>query len=208
MKILSVEYDNIQYSGMFQRHGYEVESTSNPGVVDVTKYDAILFTGGEDVSPKLYDEPNLYSYTDYTRDRAEKQLWERAVEAGVPCLGICRGSQFLTVMNGGKLVQDVKGHAIRGSHKMYTVDDREIMVSSTHHQMMIPGGNHLLIGWGIHGKDKKNGWGQKIHQELDPEVVFYPNTNNLAVQYHPEIMDNEAPAVDYYFELLKEYIHE
>ena len=202
MKILSLEYGNTQYSGMFKRNGYEVTTD----VDDLDEVDAVLFTGGEDVTPSYYNEPNLYSYSDSYRDVTEKKVWDKAIEKGLPCLGICRGSQFLTVMNGGKLVQDVKGHAIRGSHKMYTVDGREIMVSSTHHQMMIPRGDYSLIGWGDHGTDKKNGWGVEVEQELDPEVVFYPKTNNLAVQYHPEIMDEEAPAVSYYFEIVKRYI--
>ena len=35
------------------------------------------------------------------------------------CVGVCRGSQFLCVMNGGLLVQDVGYHGVFGTHAIY-----------------------------------------------------------------------------------------
>jgi len=53
-------------------------------------------------------------------------------------VGICRGSQFLTVMSGGRLFQDVSGHAIMGTHLIKFKDGSSLGITSTHHQMMNP----------------------------------------------------------------------
>ena len=54
-------------------------------------------------------------------------------------VAICRGSQFCCVMNGGKLVQNVNGHATRGTHPIYNRKTGQAYeITSTHHQMQYP----------------------------------------------------------------------
>ena len=43
------------------------------------------------------------------RDDAELELMRAALDADVPVLAICRGSQVLNVVRGGDLVQHVPG---------------------------------------------------------------------------------------------------
>src|SRR5215208_3140082 len=71
--------------------------------------DGVLLTGGGDVDPVLYGEVRHPTVADAEpgRDEFELDLARRAMEADVPLLAICRGSQVLNVAAGGTLVQDI-----------------------------------------------------------------------------------------------------
>lgn len=59
---------------------------------DLEKADLVLFTGGEDVDPSFYNEPrHYYTYTNINRDKREIEIYNRAQQLGIKCLGICRG---------------------------------------------------------------------------------------------------------------------
>ena len=72
-------------------------------------YDGFLFTGGHDVSPKLYGEDILEVCGDCSelRDNMEKILFPIIYDKDKAILGICRGIQFINVMLGGTLYQDI-----------------------------------------------------------------------------------------------------
>ena len=69
--------------------------------------DGLLFSGGSDLDPGLYDqEPHEETFGIHeARDRAELALLEAALVRDMPVLAICRGSQVLNVARGGDLVQ-------------------------------------------------------------------------------------------------------
>jgi putative glutamine amidotransferase len=69
--------------------------------------DGLMFSGGSDLDPGLYDqEPHEETFGIHeARDRAELALLEGALERDMPVLAICRGSQVLNVARGGDLVQ-------------------------------------------------------------------------------------------------------
>jgi gamma-glutamyl-gamma-aminobutyrate hydrolase PuuD len=69
--------------------------------------DGLLFSGGSDLDPGLYDqEPHEETFGIHEmRDRAELALLEAALARDMPVLAICRGSQVLNVARGGDLVQ-------------------------------------------------------------------------------------------------------
>jgi gamma-glutamyl-gamma-aminobutyrate hydrolase PuuD len=77
--------------------------------------DGLLVTGGADISPDRYGEaphPET-SGTRPGRDEWETRLLRRALDIGLPVLGICRGAQLLNVALGGTLRQhlpDDVGH--------------------------------------------------------------------------------------------------
>lgn len=78
---------------------------------EIEKCDLALFSGGEDVNPKYYRQSqNTKTRYNTKRDKFEYNMFNYARHSKTPCLGICRGSQFLTVMNGGKLFQHVNNH--------------------------------------------------------------------------------------------------
>jgi gamma-glutamyl-gamma-aminobutyrate hydrolase PuuD len=153
--------------------------------------DFVIFTGGEDVDPKLYGARNSHPKTkiNTARDDKDLYLYLYCVERGIPMLGICRGAQFLHVCNGGKLYQHVDGHY--GDHMMFDRDTKELVqrISSVHHQMVKPnleGGMQIIATSGgsterwLDGQNKETGAGPDI------EAFFYRETLCLGIQGHPE----------------------
>ncbi len=71
--------------------------------------DALCLTGGGDVDPRHYGEEPLdvLMDLDHGRDVAEMAVVAAMRGAGRPMLGICRGTQSLTVALGGTLRQDL-----------------------------------------------------------------------------------------------------
>lgn len=170
-----------------------------------------IFTGGEDVDPSYYGEAiGGRTGCNPARDRREAAVFNLAKKRNVPMVGICRGSQFLCVMNGGRLAQHIAKHAIGGQHTIRTHDGRLIEVTSTHHQMQLPPPDATVIavaeprlsGTYLNGDDN----------EIDPrpeheyEAVFYPTTRSLAIQWHPEYMDSGSDGFLYAVQLVREFI--
>jgi len=197
------------YERMFRMYGWEV-------VDDIYDADLIQFTGGADVTPGLYGElPHPATSYSRARDNHEMKIFHIAREVGVPMAGICRGGQFLNVMNGGKMYQDVDRHAISGTHTATDVrSGSDIEVSSTHHQMMRPHktGEVLCIAHRATFKEHM----VKDHvakvdgtEENDVEVVLYKDNKCLCFQPHPEFVSRNPAykaCADYYFECLKEVV--
>ncbi|HEY9660041.1 MAG TPA: gamma-glutamyl-gamma-aminobutyrate hydrolase family protein, partial [Allocoleopsis sp.] len=100
--------------------------------------DLVCFTGGADVSPELYGHKEHPStFASKFRDEEEMVLYKEAVKLQKPLVGICRGGQFLNVMSGGEMYQDVTKHTM--SHDLTDLETGEVVyVTSTHHQMMKP----------------------------------------------------------------------
>jgi len=175
--------------------------------------DIILFTGGEDVDPALYGEMAMRgTFFNRSRDEREKFVYENAVQAGIPMVGICRGGQFLNVMNGGRMWQHVDGHT--RDHPAFEIDIdgkvlREMVVTSTHHQMMIPADNAVTLMIAAQSSNL-NSYGQEIQKAKptmdDTEVVWYPDTKCLCFQPHPEMKNASSPLVNYFNSLLDNLI--
>jgi putative glutamine amidotransferase len=81
--------------------------------------DGILFSGGSDLDPALYDaeaHPETQGVHE-ARDRAEMELLTAALERDMPVLAVCRGSQVLNVARGGDLVQHLPDELGHEEHK-------------------------------------------------------------------------------------------
>lgn len=80
-----------------------------PGVADavLSRLDGLIVSGGADIDPRRYaQDPHPRTGSPRTdRDEWEDALLSRAVETGLPLLGICRGVQMLNVALGGSLIQ-------------------------------------------------------------------------------------------------------
>ena len=81
--------------------------------------DGVIFSGGGDIDPALYDaEP--HPETDEprrARDEAEVRMLQAALDRDMPVLAICRGSQVLNVARGGDLVQHLPEEVGHDRHK-------------------------------------------------------------------------------------------
>lgn len=169
----------------------------------------IVFTGGADINPSLYKhQKNPKSYCSEYRDTLDLKAFKVAQDNNIPCVGICRGGQFLTAMAGGFLFQDVNNHGMC-RHNIKTIDDKIFSVSGDHHQMFgmpLPKDAELLA-WAspkISTKYELGGGDYLTDVKAEPEVVYYPGANSLAVQYHPEWMEKNSAGVKYYQKLIKE----
>lgn len=174
-------------------------------VNNIKEADVVLFTGGEDVDPSLYNcEKHPRTHSNLQRDLEEKKVFESVTPGKQVCLGICRGSQFLCVMNGGWLVQHCTDHAIGYTHGI--TDGRVCyQITSTHHQMQYPynldrNDYNVLYRSENNRSDTYEGEGidpRYVYNWGEPEIVYYHKEGLpkcLAVQGHPEMIPNSPVA--------------
>lgn len=167
--------------------------------------DVIQFIGGADVNPELYgEEPHEKTSCSHYADKRDMEVW-RSSKPNQLKIGICRGGQFLNVVNGGAMWQHIDGHQTWQGHFMRDLfSGKEIRVSSTHHQMMIPSEKAELIAFaqGIaknHSTRKLDG---RLQPKVDVEVIWYYDTKSLCFQPHPE-HNNFLDCRNYYFNLVE-----
>jgi len=176
MKIIQIGQDGgIQK--WLENLGHDVKIVDGLGA-DLEKVytpDLVVFTGGSDVSPFLYNQTNTHSHSDARRDLTEIAWYHKFYS--VPKLGICRGGQFLHVMNGGEMVQDISRHAISGEHDCkFWNRDAPYQVTSTHHQMMKMRPDTPAIAYA-----NLNG-----NKEREAECQYYGQSKSMCFQPHPE----------------------
>ncbi len=162
------------------------------------RLDGVLFSGGDDVNPRLYGEEPLPETKKVLaeRDELESVLLKSCLEKAKPVFGICRGIQIINTVLGGSLFQYIKtqfADSIQHDRHDYIREKRHhsvevapgsllyrltglttIKVNTLHHQ----GIRDLAGGLQISGKCSEDGLIEAI--EKDCKQFF------LAVQWHPE----------------------
>jgi hypothetical protein len=171
--------------------------------------DVFCFQGGADINPALYDEkPMPRTVFNKDRDRIDLDAWEQAHDKIK--VGICRGGQFLNVMNEGSMWQHVNNHM--GSHVITNLLEipgsvfgagSEIKVTSDHHQMMIPNLHYgEVLGICDRATEFVTDNPDREYPKYDTEIVFYGGTQSLCFQAHPEY-NFEAFCRTYFFKLME-----
>lgn len=210
---------NYDYIRLFKHLGFT-------GTYDINDADIVVFTGGEDVSPDLYGEMKLQlTHSNRERDDFEVKVFERAKALGLPMVGICRGSQFLNVMNEGTLWQDVNNH---GRNHVIHVNKEvcpwfkqpthminsggDAWVTSTHHQMMRPGPGAQIVATAKESTERHAAGvmsqGKADANNPDIEVVWYPATNALCFQPHPEFTHAPPTCKEFFAKCIDNFILE
>ena len=171
-------------------------------VSSVRDSDFVLFGGGADIDPSLYfhgTNPRTGTPDQY-RESYELAIFETARRLNIPMVGICRGAQFLCIMAGGTLYQDVAGHTITHQATVLSTG-QDMLVSSTHHQMMNPVDTHheVLMGCGNRSPYYREDTDKSVEPPaLDYEVVYFPYIKALASQPHPEYMEESSSYYRYF----------
>jgi putative glutamine amidotransferase len=158
----------------------------------------LVFTGGRDVDPALYEEERdeWTDLPDHRRDRFELALIRAAIEADLPFLAIGRGMQVLSVARGGTLIQHLPG---KFGHDLHRADPAKLVphevrlsdgsqlgrllgttaaVPSAHHQGLNRiGGGLLAVAW-------------TPSDQLVEAVELQGHRFGIGVQWHPEEGDD------------------
>lgn len=202
-KVFASQFDTsviINSMEDLEKHKHEITSSS-----------VILFGGGADISPSLYNQiPRFTSATNQLshRDAFEVNVFQEGRKKDAGFIGICRGAQLLCALAGGSLYQDVGNHT--SAHDMTTSEGSVLNVSSVHHQMMNPiKTDHELLAWSsevlsnyhLEGETMQalyvKEFNNNIKVDVEPEVVYFKSIKALAIQYHPEFMNQNEDAVHY-----------
>ena len=158
---------------------------------NIEQVDGLIVGGGDDISPTLYGgDLKLEARLDPDRDALESRLVAKAIAAGKPVLGICRGAQMLNIAMGGTLHQDAYAHYSK-SHFVRTIlprkevfiehnsllssitSDEPMRVNALHSQSINRLGEELKVA-----AHDRGGMIQAIERVKEPFAI--------GVQWHPE----------------------
>ena len=179
----------------------------NASVLDTKSLDeelqragGVVLTGGEDIHPARYGQPQdtvACGFINLTRDALEWKLLEFVQGSGVPCLGICRGFQYMNVFAGGTLdphLPNAYGDLHRAGVEGDSRDTTHVVlvtsspsglpialgdsgwVISHHHQGIDRLGEGLMV-WA----EAADGLAEGIQHRDSSKFLFY-----VGVQWHPE----------------------
>jgi putative glutamine amidotransferase len=166
------------------------------------RLDGILFTGSpSNVEPHHYDgtpsEPGTLH--DSARDATTLPLIRKAVEAGVPVLGLCRGFQEMNVAFGGTLHQKVQEVPGFNDHRDDPTQPLDIQYAPAHDVILEEGG--LLRAMASTDRIRVNSLHSQGIARLGPSLAVEARATDglieafrvrnaprfaLAVQWHPE----------------------
>lgn len=152
----------------------------------------ILFAGGCDVDPALYEQArhDETEPSQHRRDRFELALMRAAIEADVPFLAIGRGLHILNVARGGTLMQHLPAHRPDSvkflPHEVELDEDSQlgkllgtrVTVPAAHHQAPDQPGTGLVAV----GRSPLDG----VTEALELEGHRF----GIGVQWHPEEGDD------------------
>lgn len=171
-------------------------------------FDGILFTGSpSNVEPHRYQGEPAAPGTlhDPARDATTLPMITRAVEAGLPVFGICRGFQEMNVAFGGSLVQKIQELPGKLDHREDGTQPLDVQYGPAHEIELAEGG--FLYGLAGKRRIKVNSLHSQGVEKLGPSLITEAKADDgvveafrvasaptfaLAVQWHPEwqVMDN------------------
>lgn len=174
----------------------------------LARIDGLILSGGQDISPFLYNQephPKTSVYSE-RRDAYEIALYHSARHQNIPVLAICRGLQLINAVHGGSLVQDivdqrpeslehVRPNVTVTSHSVKTEIDsfmrkalgESITINSLHHQCVDEVGEGLRV----------------TARSEDDMVEALEDDQVIAVQFHPERLHERVEFLAIFEELIR-----
>lgn len=169
------------------------------GEVDLDEMDALLLTGGNDISQEYLrqpiPDPSVLEKGDSPRDKWEFVAVGKALERGLPILAICKGMQLLNVALGGSLHLDIPGHNLP-EQKSHDVQPLRNDAGSTHRFEKVNSSHHQAIDRVADGLVVES-W--CATDDVIEQMRLTDRPFGLAVQYHPERGPLYAPLFDDFF---------
>lgn len=175
------------------------------------RVDGVLFVGGEDIDPRVYGEEPLPAHEPLPEGRGafDLALAQAVLDRRLPVLGICYGSQLLTIVGGGALWQDLPAQvagALEHGGRFPDLPQHPIDVAKGSRLREILGADRIVVNSAHHQAAKRlgQGWLATAHAE-DGVIEAIERADGghfaLGVEWHPELM-TEAPEQRRLFEAL------
>ncbi len=176
--------------------------------------DAVVFPGGEDMSPTLFSVPQQWHgieseiYYDSTRDVSDYLLMQWCLDNDIPTLCICRGMQVLAILSGSSLIQDINmyftqkgenyGFEHRGedddgrcfaSHDVIITDSSSLLfdIVKQNHIFNTPSWHHQAVETVDTNCLKVTAVTRTCNTNIIEAIERIDKTFFIGVQYHPEI---------------------
>ncbi|WP_432698389.1 gamma-glutamyl-gamma-aminobutyrate hydrolase family protein [Marinobacterium sp. YM272] len=155
--------------------------------------DALVIGGGNDIGPEHYEgDIDAKVKLDPERDQLEIEWINRAMNAGIPLLGICRGAQLINVVLGGNLHQDIRPLRKRTYNRPGLLPTKQVHVASGSVLAGLCGKLHLRVNSLHHQAIRDTGEGLRVvGRDLDLITQAVEHTDGqpiIGVQWHPEYL--------------------
>lgn len=173
----------------------------------------VVITGGQDVHPAYWggdlsvvrdvdprDNPMVH---DPERDEYEIALVRAALARHIPVLGVCRGLQVLNVALGGTLIADLPpgsvGHQSSSPPLTDGADDHKVTFEPGSIAEGLFGAGAVTNSWHHQAVDRCGTGLVVTGRTADGvvEAVELPGAAVLGVQWHPEWMERDDPALSW-----------
>jgi putative glutamine amidotransferase len=158
----------------------------------------LVIGGGDDIGAEIYGGAVLPDVRiDPERDQLELKLLRAALPAGLPVLGICRGSQMINVALGGSLHTDIH-QVYETAPRMRTVlPKKTVSVLAGSRLDEILGCNPCRVNALHHQSVDRIGRGLRVVARDESGIVqAVEGTGSsflIGVQWHPELLVWKAP---------------
>lgn len=155
--------------------------------------DGLIISGGDDISPDLYQgDGTLNHRIDPARDALEIDWIERALREGVPLLGICRGAQLTNVVMGGNLHQDITRLRQLTYNRPGLLPTKQVALLSDSRIASIVGKNRLRVN-SLHHQaiDRVADALRPVGRDLDRFIQAVESVDEpflIGTQWHPEYL--------------------
>lgn len=173
----------------------------------VSRFDAVVLSGGSDVDPALYGHENTASYKpNRSADESDIAVACAALDADMPMLAICRGQQILNVACGGTLNQHIWGTSDQHPDPRRTEDRLANADAALAHRHPVHCGAGSIVAdiFGSEAIDTNSLHHQSVDQVGDKlsvvgttpdgviEAIEHDSGRALGVQWHPERLGDEG----------------
>lgn len=177
--------------------------------------DAVVFTGGEDISPTLLKEPQpwhgIEAEKDYnaTRDVNDYTLMSYCISKNVSAIGFCRGMQMLGVVAGASVIQDIptyfkekgetynyvhRNEKVGNAYRDYAAHDVQVEANTILSEMTTtPGMFHHVPSWHHQSLRSVDGTSLKVSgytlvngEKMIEGIEASDCSLVMGLQFHPE----------------------